>query len=197
MNRRNVSIRTPIMVLISAALLAGCASTPSLFARYDQPCPRKEGVASTDMATVTGVVGQSDLDAWEPAVYYGFDKARMSNAEKGRLDRNLAVLKRRPHWQISVRAYTDRIGSPGYNRDLSERRLKNVVAYLRDHGLPGSRIKGAALGDAMPILPHADRDQRVINRRVELLPLDAAGRPLILRAGAGSDYHFAPPVPVK
>lgn len=186
-----------LLAATTALALAGCASDQALFARYDQLCPRADHVVAAGLASATAIAVRGDGHVWEPAVYFGFDRASLDTAGRARLDRNLEILARHPGWQVSVRAYADRIGGHRYNQRLSERRLQAVIAYLRDHGLAGSRIRNTALGDQMPILPDADQQQRAINRRVELLLLDDQGRPLILHAGAGAADTFLPPAPVK
>jgi outer membrane protein OmpA-like peptidoglycan-associated protein len=145
------------------------------------------------------VAGESRTQVWEPAVYFGFDQNELADAEARRLESNLAVLKQYPTLQVSVQAFTDEKGAASYNQKLAARRLDRVVQYLRDGGISNGRIKRVALGEELPILPDANNEQRVINRRVELMPLDAQSRPLVLRADfarSGGD-EFVPPAPVK
>lgn len=196
-----------LLALLVLASMAGCASTESLYAQYDELCPVEARVTSTGLVTVTGiasggaglVAGESRTQVWEPAVYFGFDQSPLADAEARRLESNLAVLKQYPTLQVSVQAFTDEKGSASYNQKLASRRLNEVVQYLRDGGISNGRIKRVALGEELPILTDANNEQRVINRRVELMPLDAQGRPLVLRADfarSGGD-EFVPPAPVK
>ena len=200
--------RLALLILASMAVMAGCASTESLYAQYDELCPVEARVTSNGLVTVTGIAagggaglmaGESRTQVWEPAVYFGFDQSQMAEAEVRRLDSNLAVLKQYPTLQVSVQAFTDEKGAASYNQKLAARRLDQVVQYLRDGGISNGRIKRVALGEELPILSNASNEQRVINRRVELMPLDAQSRPLVLRAdfaGSGGD-EFVPPAPVK
>lgn len=199
--------RLALLILASMAVMTGCASTESLYAQYDELCPVEARVTSTGLVTVTGiaaggaglVAGESRIQVWEPAVYFGFDQNELADAEVRRLESNLAVLKQYPTLQVSVQAFTDEKGAASYNQKLAARRLDQVVQYLRDGGISNGRIKRVALGEELPILPDANNEQRVINRRVELMPLDAQSRPLVLRADfarSGGD-EFVPPAPVK
>lgn len=196
-----------LLALLVMANMAGCASTESLYAQYDELCPVEARVTSTGLVTVTGiasggaglVAGASRSQVWEPAVYFGFDSNELAEAEARRLESNLAVLKQYPTLQVSVQAFTDEKGAASYNQKLAARRLDQVVQYLRDAGISNGRIKRVALGEELPILADANNEQRVINRRVELMPLDAQSRPLVLRADftrSGGD-EFVPPAPVK
>ena len=116
---------------------------------------------------------------WEPAVYFGFDQASLTPVESARLDKDLLVLRKRPDLKLSVQAFTDSKGSNKYNKNLALRRQQTVVAYLTSKGLAKSRIRMTPLGEELPILGDSEAE-RVVNRRVELMLLDAAGRPLSL-----------------
>jgi len=148
---------------------------------------------------VTALASQSKGQLWEPAVYFGFDEYGLIEDEVTRLDRNLVILKQYPALQISIQAFTDQLGGRVYNRELAEKRMDQVSDYLQENGLDSSRIKKAPLGKELPILPSDSEQDRIVNRRVELMPLDAQGRPLVLRVdfqGSGGD-SFVAPEPVR
>ncbi|MCG8392357.1 MAG: OmpA family protein [Pseudomonadales bacterium] len=203
-----MTIMKTLGVALSLAILTGCASTESLYAQYDELCPVEARVTNTGMVMVTGIAatgngvlaaGESESQLWEPAVYFGFDRDELKDSEKARLDRNIAVLKRYEVLQLSVQAYTDRVGSNSHNDRLSRKRMDSVVAYLKQAGIGAGRIQATFLGEGAPLLSGQSRDERVINRRVELMPLDGNGRPLVMRAdfaNSGGD-DFVAPQPVK
>ena len=134
-------------------------------------------------------------EIWEPAVYFGFDLASLNASEQSRLDRDMLVLKKNPSLKLSVQAFTDSKGSQQYNRQLALKRQQTVVDYFMGKGLGRDRILVSPLGEELPILGDT-KAERVINRRVELMLLDASGRPLSLtiRPKATS---FNAPSPVK
>lgn len=188
--------------------VSGCATTESLYAQYDELCPVEARVTNTGMVMVTGIAttgngivaaGATESQVWEPAVYFGFDMDDLKDSEKARLDSNVAVLQRYEALQISVQAYTDQKGNDGLNQALSIKRMNSVVAYLKEAGISGSRIKATYLGEGAPLLAGSTTDERIVNRRVELMPLDSRGRPLVMRtdfANSGGD-EFVAPAPVK
>lgn len=199
-------IKALLAVLLLAGL-SGCATTESLYAQYDELCPVEATVTSTGMVMVTGiaaggngvVAGAADSQMWEPAVYFGFELDNLNDSERARLDRNVAVLKRYEALQVSVQAYTDQKGSDDQNVLLSRKRMNAVVAYLQQAGIRGGRIKATYLGEGAPLMAGDSSQERVLNRRVELMPLDATGRPLVMRAdfaNSGGD-EFVAPAPVK
>lgn len=146
--------------------------------------------------TVNKYIKQPMLgEVWEPAVYFGFDLASLNAAENARLDRDLLVLKKNPKLKLSIQAFTDSKGSNDYNRKLATQRQNTVQSYLMAKGLDKSRILVSPLGEELPILGNSEKE-RVINRRVELMLLDAAGRPLSLSIQPKST-SFNAPAPVK
>ncbi len=200
-------IKALLAVLLLAGL-SGCATTESLYAQYDELCPVEARVTNTGMVMVTGIAttgngmvaaGATESQVWEPAVYFGFDMADLKDSEKTRLDSNIAVLQRYEALQISVQAYTDQKGSDDQNVVLSRKRMNAVVAYLQQAGIRAGRIKATYLGEGAPLMAGDGSQERVLNRRVELMPLDATGRPLVMRAdfaNSGGD-EFVAPAPVK
>lgn len=191
-----------IALLVSFAMLGGCATTASLYAQYDDLCPVDIAVTPVGLVTVTGIAtldGSVRTDTWEPAVYFGFDNAVLDDENRARLNSNLAVLSHYPTLQISIQAFTDQAGDAVYNRWLAEQRQRTVVNVLLQNGIDRRRMKVAAPAMEAPINSSTGVQDRIVNRRVELMPLDANGRPLLLRVdfdGSG-DERFVAPAPVK
>lgn len=78
--------------------------------------------------------------------------------------------------RIEVRGYTDRLGSPAYNLQLSQRRANAVKALLVQQGIPADRVDARGLGEQDPITHCADNashDRLVAclqpDRRVEIV----------------------------
>lgn len=49
---------------------------------------------------------------------------------------------------VTVTAYASNVGNPAYNEELSERRAKNVAAYLVAHGVPKNHVKVVGTGES-------------------------------------------------
>jgi OOP family OmpA-OmpF porin len=69
--------------------------------------------------------------------------------------------------QIVVEGYTDDAGNPAYNLDLSYRRARAVVEYLRSRAVPSQRLDFIGYGAARPLGPNDSAEGRALNRRVE------------------------------
>ena len=86
--------------------------------------------------------------------------------------RNLAIIteimNKLPDTRIQIRGYTDGMGTPHYNQNLSEFRANIVKSYILGNGIEKERIDSAGMGDANPVASNDTPQGRRANRRVEL-----------------------------
>jgi OOP family OmpA-OmpF porin len=69
--------------------------------------------------------------------------------------------------RVSIEGHTDNRGTPGHNRDLSERRAKSVMRWLVTHGVAAKRVESHGYGMDRPIATNKTAIGRAQNRRVE------------------------------
>jgi len=69
--------------------------------------------------------------------------------------------------RVHVIGHTDRTGDSARNRDLSYRRARAVVEYLRGRGVAERRLTFEGRGGDEPIAPGSSPEARAMNRRVE------------------------------
>lgn len=62
-------------------------------------------------------------------IVFDFDKSELTDAHKAVLDKIRKSIK--PNSQVSIYGYADRMGTPQYNKDLANRRIDEVVKYLK------------------------------------------------------------------
>lgn len=181
--------------LFATLLLAGCASDEELFAQYDKFCSSKICLAT--LAEVSYTPLPPDYTLWEPAVYFGFDKHHLIEVEYARLDRNIKVLEENPGFKVSVRGFTDSFNSQAYNLALADRRQNTVATYLLSKGIAEDRIIATKAGELLPIKDSEAEEDRILNRRVEMLLLDETGRPLAFGVDLERRIQetFNPPLP--
>ncbi len=176
-----------ILVVSTILLLQACASNEALFSQYDTDCLRQQAP----------VVIENIGSLWEPAVYFGFGEHVLTAAEQARLDANLVVLAENPELKVALQGFTDQKGDARRNTELARKRTTAVVQYLQSRGLEPERIKAASAGKALFIHQGMSVEDRMINRRVELMLLDASGRPLAFRFMSSSEsIRFIPPEPL-
>jgi outer membrane protein OmpA-like peptidoglycan-associated protein len=69
--------------------------------------------------------------------------------------------------KVRVEGHTDATGSPGYNKELSQKRAEAVSDWLTQHGIDKGRLQGVGMGQDRPIDTNETEEGRRNNRRVE------------------------------
>lgn len=107
-------------------------------------------------------------------IYYEFDRAELTAEARSVLDSTLLqILERYPHVKVEIAAHTDDVGSPAYNKRLSEQRAASVVRHLAGKGISRSRLSAVGYGQERPLAPNKHPDGsdnpegRQKNRRTE------------------------------
>jgi len=71
---------------------------------------------------------------------------------------------------ITINGHTDSDGKEKYNVRLSLNRAAAVKLYLVDHqGVSPDRLKVVGYGESMPLKPNTSRENKQLNRRVEIV----------------------------
>lgn len=105
----------------------------------------------------------------ETAVTFGFGKSTLNKESMEALDKLVTDKGDAKRFVVSVAGYTDKVGSPEYNLELSRKRANAVVHYLvSKHNVPVYRIYTVGLGKDNPVDEATTRAARAKNRRVEV-----------------------------
>src|SRR5262249_43824733 len=105
----------------------------------------------------------------ETTVQFGFNKDKLTDEAKQKLDALVADKNKYKRFMIAVEGFTDKIGTADYNAALSRRRANHVVEYLvSKHDIPVYRIHMIGLGEDKPVDDGKTREARAKNRRVEV-----------------------------
>ena len=105
---------------------------------------------------------------------FDFDKAALRPDAREKLDSEvIAKLKDLKSIRyIIVNGHADRLGSPQYNQQLSEKRAEAVRAYLVSKGVDASGIETLGFGKTLPVKSCPDQERKALieclapNRRV-------------------------------
>jgi outer membrane protein OmpA-like peptidoglycan-associated protein len=83
------------------------------------------------------------------------------------IDQLVAVAKTCPTVRLEVDGHADSIGSPTFNRALSERRAAFIVEALVRRGVAADRLIAVGYGETRPVASNRTAEGRARNRRIE------------------------------
>jgi outer membrane protein OmpA-like peptidoglycan-associated protein len=107
---------------------------------------------------------------------FDFDSSDLSARNRELLSRIAGVLLVSKGYGLSVFGYTDDVGTPEYNQQLSLRRAKAVKDYLVQAGIDPSIINVKGYGKTSPLIENTSDEGRSKNRRVEIALTDSSIR---------------------
>jgi outer membrane protein OmpA-like peptidoglycan-associated protein len=101
-------------------------------------------------------------------VYFGFNKSNLTAQAMDVVREAAAVARHDGIVSILVSGHTDTVGSPRYNKALSDRRAKNVKKALVAEGIPAGAITAEGRGETTLMVQTGDREMEPRNRRAEI-----------------------------
>ncbi|MEZ0333831.1 MAG: OmpA family protein [Gemmatimonadales bacterium] len=127
--------------------------------RADAAMTKAEGVDTRLTRLWSNRYNQKTADTLE--VYFGFDKAELTDGAQTALLGVIKELQGNPTLVVELGGYTDPKGTLDYNYGLSQRRVESVRRFLVEKGVPLSRVQAVGLG---PITAKETPDEK--KRRV-------------------------------
>jgi OmpA-OmpF porin, OOP family len=108
------------------------------------------------------------LEKWVlVGVNFDFSSAKLTAESYPILYDAAKTLLKNPNMKVEIQGYTDNIGTPGYNKELSQKRADAVKNYLVSKGVSTSRLTVVGMAESNPIADNNTADGRAINRRIE------------------------------
>ncbi|OGX85963.1 hypothetical protein BEN47_14025 [Hymenobacter lapidarius] len=101
-------------------------------------------------------------------LFFDTNKYELKPRSRTELNRLIEFLRQYRDVQIEVSGYTDNVGTPEANLQLSQRRAQSVVDYLSGHGISPNRLRSKGYGDKSPLAANDSEAHRQLNRRIEL-----------------------------
>ena len=101
-------------------------------------------------------------------IHFAYNSDKIADSSNKNLDNTANVLKKYPNNKVTVKGYTDSLGDPLYNIDLSQRRAQAVANALVARGVKAENVTAIGFGSASPIATNKTAAGRAQNRRVEL-----------------------------
>ncbi len=127
----------------------------------------EEAAAFNTIGTVQRQGNKLNVKFNEP-IQFGHNSDNIETASYKQLDATANILKNNPNSKITVKGYSDSLGNPAYNVDLSQRRAQAVANALQKRGIAAENISAIGYGAANPIATNKTVAGRRANRRVEL-----------------------------
>ena len=109
-------------------------------------------------------------------VLFGSDKASLTAGGTRSAQKLADVLQQNPSRNVLVEGFTDSTGAQAYNQQLSERRGMTVREALLQMGIGSERISVRGYGESYPVAANDTAANRQLNRRVEIVLSDEAGK---------------------
>ena len=100
-------------------------------------------------------------------LFFDTNKYDLKPQSRTELNRLIEFLRQYRDVQIEVSGYTDNVGTPDANLQLSQRRAQAVVEYLSGHGISVNRLRSKGYGEGH-WAANDTKGQRQLNRRIEL-----------------------------
>ena len=101
-------------------------------------------------------------------LFFDTKKYELKPQSRTELNRLIEFLRQYRDVQIEVSGYTDNVGTPEANQQLSQRRAQSVVDYLSGHGISLTRLRSKGYGEGHSLVSNDTDAHRQLNRRIEL-----------------------------
>ena len=127
----------------------------------------EQSAALKSVGTTRTKGNKVSLQYKEP-IRFGHNSDVIENVSKADISTTAAVLRKYPDNKVIVKGYTDSLGDPAYNIDLSQRRAQAVANELIKQGVKAENITAIGYGASNPVATNSTVEGRRQNRRVEL-----------------------------
>ncbi len=111
----------------------------------------------------------------DKTVWFNFDRltfetgsTTLTAESKAQIDNVVAILNAYPAVKVKVGGYTDNVGDPQANLDLSGNRATKVMEAIVRGGIAADRVEAEGYGDQFPVADNSTDDGRALNRRTSI-----------------------------
>ena len=109
-------------------------------------------------------------------VLFDSGRAELSSGGMRNVEKLSGFLKTYPERKVMIEGFTDSVGGDAQNQTLSARRADAVRAALQSQGVGTERLATRGYGESFPVAANDSASGRQLNRRVEIVLSDEAGR---------------------
>ncbi len=164
-----------VSAVVGAGLLSGCTSLDR-YNQLDQSYAQLQKAYQADEVEIARLQGKLKVTIQDKILFK--EGGYKLNAESmAMLDKMVPTLVGLKETKVLARGYTDSLPvGPGLvhrgmktNLDLSTQRADSVASYLIEKGVDPAIISIQGMGDKNPVAPNDSRENRALNRRVEII----------------------------
>lgn len=130
-------------------------------------CPNSAGPASNNGCPIIEAKDREILSFAMKAVQFELGKATLKSESYAVLNQIADIMRKYPDYHLSIEGHTDDTGTNDANHTLSHARARACYEYLRQRGVPASRMTHKGYGESRPIADNSTYSGRTLNRRVE------------------------------
>ena len=166
-----------LIAMCTAAVLAGCGSTPTTEAptRDATPSATPGGQSQQPSGTQSDRIPQvkpPETATFDPfkdfSIYFDLNEFTVSDKFIPVVRRHADYLKKNPNQKTSVQGNTDERGSREYNISLGQKRAEAVKKLLVQEGVKEAQIEAVSLGEEKPKNAGHDETAWAENRRSDI-----------------------------
>ncbi len=106
-----------------------------------------------------------------PVVYFPSGGIRLVAEAQDNLRHAANYMRTHPNVHVELRSHSDSEGARSVNLQLSRKRAEVVKEFLVKLGIDPERLRVRAYGEAHPVASNATEEGRLLNRRVEIVPI--------------------------
>lgn len=99
---------------------------------------------------------------------FEFNSAILKTSSYPMLDKVAMEMKKDSKVKFYLNGYASAEGTPEHNLELSEQRASAVKTYLLNAGVASDQVTSKGFGEANPVKPNTNEENRALNRRVEI-----------------------------
>lgn len=150
------------------AILAGCASSPSM---DDSKTAAASASTNNASAQADGVAAHSDAKnalAQKRSVYFALDEYVFETEGKNVVQTHAAYLSKDPNQKITIEGNADEQGSREYNLALGQKRAHAVKTAMTVLGVKEAQIETVSWGEERPVASGHNEEAWSKNRRADI-----------------------------
>ena len=101
-------------------------------------------------------------------VYFEFNQYDLNSSAFARIDKVIARLRNDKNLMVSIKGYTDNVGTNEFNMMLSKKRAQITYQYMNSRGITSDRMTSRFYGKENPVADNSNPNTAWLNRRAEI-----------------------------